>query len=142
MSVLLAKHRAVGPVLIIMLGLAGLWLGSHAQFWLGLIVFLVAFAGVMVMSHFDLRLSEQAKRSGWQSIRAHGKLRYITRQVLSGWPVLLFLLGIDLSSSYQSGKPWDPRWFATFFALMVGGSVLISLVWWYWQERKYGSVSR
>jgi len=141
MSVLLAKGRALGPVLIIMLGLLGLWLGLHSQFWLGLIVFLVAFAGVMVMSHFDLRPSEQERRSGWQSIRAHGKLRYVGRQVLQGWPVLLFLLAIDLSSTYQSGKPWDPRWFATFLALMVGGSVLISLGWWYWQERKYGSVS-
>jgi hypothetical protein len=54
---------------------------------------------------------------------------------------LLFLLAIELSSSYQSGKAWDPRWFATFFALIVGGSVLISLGWWYWQERKYRSMS-
>lgn len=134
---MLAKRRALGLVLIIMLGLVGLWLGSHSQFWLGLIVFLVAFAGVMVMSHFDVRSSEQERRSGWQSIRAHGKLRYVWRQVLSGWPVLLLLLAIDLSSSYQSGEHWDPRWFATVFALLVGGYVLISLCWWYWQERKY-----
>ena len=141
MSVLLSKSRALGPALIVMLGLLGLWLGSHSQFCLGLIAFLVAFAGVMVMSHLDLRPTEQERRSGWQSILAHGKLRYVGRQVLRGWPVLLFLLAIDLSSSYQSGQPWDPRWFATFFALMVGGSVLISLCWWYWQERKYGNVS-
>jgi hypothetical protein len=141
MSVLLSKGRALGPVLIVMLGLLGLWLGSHSQFWLGLIAFLVAFAGVVVMSHLDLRPTEQERRSGWQSIREHGKLRYVGRQVLRGWPVLLFLLAIDLSSSYQSGNPWDPRWFATFFALMVGGSVMISLGWWYWQERKYGSMS-
>jgi hypothetical protein len=142
MSVLLSKGRALGPVLIVMLGLLGLWLGSHSQFWLGLIAFLVAFVGVVVLSHLDLRASEQERRSAWQSIREHGKLRYVERQVLLGWPVLLFMLAIDLSSSYQSGKPWDPRWFATFFALMVGGSVLISLGWWYWQERKYGSMSR
>jgi uncharacterized membrane protein YhaH (DUF805 family) len=141
MSVLLSKVRALGPVIIVVLGLLGLWLGSHSQFWLGLITFLVAFAGVVVMSHLDLRPTEQERRSGWRSIREHGKLRYVGRQVLRGWPVLLFLLAIDLSSSYQSGKPWDPRWFATFFALMVGGSVLISLGWWYWQERKYGSMS-
>lgn len=142
MSALLSKRRALRPVLIVMLGLLGLWFGSHSQFWLGLIVFLVAFAGAVVISHFELRPTEQEKRSGWQRIREHGKLRYVGRQVLQGWPVLLVLLAIDLSSSYQSGKPWDPRWFATFFTLVVGGSVLIALGWWYWQERKYGSTSR
>jgi len=139
--VLLSKGRALGPVLIIMLGLFGLWLGSHSQFWLGVVVFMVAFAGVVVMSHVDLRRTEQERRSGWQCIRAHGKLRYVGRQVLQGWPVLLFLLAIDFSSSYQSGPTWNPRWFAMFFTLMVGGSILISLGWWYWQERKYGNVS-
>jgi len=138
---LLSKGRALGPVLIVMLGLLGLWLGSHSQFWLGFIVFAVAFAGAAVMSHLDLRPTEQERKRGWHRIREHGKLRYVGRQVLRGWPVLLFLLAIDLSSSYQSGKPWNPRWFATFFALMVGGLVLISLGWWYWQERKYGSRS-
>jgi drug/metabolite transporter (DMT)-like permease len=141
MSVLLSKGRALAPVLIVILGLLGLWLGSHSQFWLGIIAFLAAFAGVVVMSNFDLRSTEQERKSGWQSIREHGKLRYVGGQVLRGWPVLLFLLAIDLWSSYQSGKPWDPRWLATFFALLVGGSVLISLCWWYWQERKYGSMS-
>ncbi len=141
MSVLLAKGKAVAPVLIIMLGLLGLWLGSHSQFWLGLIAFLVAFAGVVVMSHLDLRPTELERRSGWQSIRERGKLRYVGRQVLRGWPVLLFLLAIDLLSSYQSGTPWNPRSFATFFALMVGGSLLISLGWWYWQEREYRNLS-
>jgi hypothetical protein len=141
MSVLLSKGRALGPVLIVMLGLFGLWLGSHSQFWLGLIAFLVAFAGVVVMSHLDLRPTEQERRRGWKRIREHGKLRYVGRQVLRGWPVLFFLLAIDLSSSYQSGATWNPRWFATFFTLMVGDSVLISLGWWYWQERKYGNVS-
>lgn len=141
MAVLLPKARALGPLLIVMLGLLGLWLGSHSQFWLGLIVFLVAFAGVMVMSHFDLRPTEQETRSVWQNMRADGKLRYVGGQVLRGWPAFLFLLANDLLGTYQSGKPWDPRWFATFFALMVGGSVLISLGWWYWQERKYGSAS-
>jgi hypothetical protein len=141
MSVLVSKGRALGPVVIVMLGLLGLWLGSHSQFWLGLIAFLVGFVGVVVMSHIDLRPTEQERRSGWQSIRAHGKLRYVGRQVLRGWPVLLFLLAIDLSSTFQRGKPWDPRWFGTFFALMVGGSVLIALGWWHWQERKYGSRS-
>jgi hypothetical protein len=140
-ELLLSKGRALGPLLIVMLGLLGLWLGSHSQFWLGVIVFIVAFAGVVVMSNIDLRRTEQERRSGWQSIRADGKIRYVGRQVLQGWPVLLFLLAIDLSSSYQSGKPWDPRWFVTFFALMVGGSVVISLSWWCWQERKYGGVS-
>jgi len=141
MRTLSLKGRAVGPVLIVMLGLLGLWLGSHFQFWLGLIVFVVAFIGVLVMSHLDLHPTEQERRSGWKRIREYGKLRYVGRQVLRGWPVLLFLLAIDLSSSYQSGKTWNPGWFATFFALMVGGSVLISLGWWYWQERKYGNVA-
>ncbi|MGI9164904.1 MAG: hypothetical protein ACR2G5_00695 [Pyrinomonadaceae bacterium] len=139
MSVLLSKGRALGPLLIVILGLLGLWLGSHSQFWLGLAAFLVAFAGVVVMSHLDLRPTEQERRDGWQRIREHGKLQYVGRQILRGWPVLLLLLAIDLSSSYQSGKSWDPRWSATFFGLMVGGSVLISLGWWYWHERKYGS---
>ena len=141
MSVLLSKGRALGPVLIVMLGLLGLWLGSHSQFWLGLIAFLVAFVGVVVLSHLDLRASEQERRSAWQSIREHGKLRYVGRQVLSGWPVLLFLLAIDLSSSYNSREPWTPRWFATLLGLWVGGIILLSFGWWYWQERKYGSVS-
>ena len=141
MSVLLSKFSAVGPVLIIMLGLLGLWLGSHSQFWLGLIAFLVAFAGVVVMSHLDLRPTELERRSRWQRIREQGKLRYVRRQVLRSWPGLLLLLAIDLSSTFQIGKPWDPRGFATFFALMVGGSVLISLGWWYWEERKYAGVS-
>jgi hypothetical protein len=141
MSVLLSKGRALGPLLIVMLGLLGLWLGSHSQFWLGLPVFLVAFAGFVLMSRIDLRPTEQVRRRAWQIIRERGKLRYIGRQVLRGRPALLFLLAVDLSSSYQSGKSWDPRWLATFLALMVGGSVLISLGWWYWQERKYGSRS-
>lgn len=135
------KGRALGLVLILGLGVLGVWLGSHTKFWLGLIAILVAFVGVMVMSHLDLRPTEQDRRSGWRSIRKHGKLRYVGRQMLRGWPVLLFLLVIDLSSSYQRGKHWEPRWFAIFFALMAGGSVLISLGWWYWQERKYRSVS-
>jgi hypothetical protein len=141
MSVLLSKGRALGPVVIVMLGILGLWLGSHSQFWLGLIAFLIAFAGVVVLSHLDLRASEQERRNGWKRIREHGKLRYVGRQVLGGWPVLFFLLAIDLLSAYQSGTTWNPRRFATFCALLVGGSVLISLGWWFWQERKYGQVS-
>lgn len=141
MSILSSKGRAFGPVLIVMLGLLGLWLGSHLQFWLALIVFLVAFTGALVMSHLELRPTEQERRSGWKRIREQGKFRYVGRQVLRGWPVLLVWLAIDLSSSYQGGKTWNRAWFATFFALMVGGSVLISLGWWYWQERKYGNIS-
>ena len=141
MSVLLSKGRALGPVLIVMLGLLGLWLGWHSQFWLGLIVFLVAFTGVMVMSQVELGPTEQERRSGWKRIREHGKLRYVGRQVLQGWPVLFFLLAIDLSSSYRSGATWNPRWFAALFALLVGGYVMISVGWWYWQERKYGNES-
>ena len=99
MSVLLLKVRAVGPILIVMLGLLGLWLGSHSQFWLGFIAFLVAFVGAAVMSHLDLRSTEQERRNGWKRIREHGKLRYVGRQVLRGWPVLLLLLVVDLSSS-------------------------------------------
>jgi hypothetical protein len=139
---LLTKGRALGPVLIVMLGLLGVWLGSHSQFWLGLIAFLIAFAGVVVVSHLDLRASEQERRSGWKRIREYGKLRYVRSQVFRSWPVLLFLLAIDLYGSLQNGAGWNPRWFATLFALLVGGNVLISLGWWYWQERKYGSVSQ
>jgi len=137
MSVLLSKGRAFGPVLIVMLGLLGLWLGSHSKFWLGLIAFVVAFAGVAVMSHLDLRATEQERRSGWKRIREHGKLRYVGRQVLRGLPVMFFLLALDISNTYQSG----PRFLTTFFTLLVGGNVLISLGWWYWHERKYGNVS-
>jgi hypothetical protein len=107
MSTLSSKGRAVGLALILDLGVLGVWLGSHTRFWLGLIAILVALVGVLVMSHLDLRLTEEEKRRGWQSIRNHGKLRYVGRQVLRGWPALLFLLVIDLSSSYQSGKPWS-----------------------------------
>jgi len=141
MAVLLSKGRALGPLLIVMLGLLGLWLGSHSQFWFGLIIFLVAFTGLAVMSRLDLRPTKQDRRIGWKRIQECGKLRYLGRQVLSGWPLLLFLLAIDLSGSYNSSKPWNLRWFATFFGLWVGGSVLISLGWWYWQERKYRGVS-
>jgi len=140
-SGLSSNRRALALVLIGLLGLLGLWLGSNSQFWLGLIAFLGAFAGAMRMAHLDLRPTEQERRRGWERIRQHGKLRYIGRQVLQGWPVLLFLLAIDLFSSYRSGTLWDPRWFATFLAVMFGGSVLISLGWWYWQVKKYGSGS-
>ena len=141
MSVLLSKGRALGPLLIVMLGLLGLSLGSHSQFWLGLIAFLIAFAGVVVLSHLDLRASEQERRNGWKHIREHGRIRYVGGQVVSGWPVLLFLLAIDLSASYNSREPWNPRWFATLLGLWVGGIILLSFGWWYWQERKYGSMS-
>ena len=93
------------------------------------------------MSHLDLRPTEQERRSGWKRIQQHGKLRYIGRQVLQAWPVLLVLLAMDLFSFYRTGKSWDPRWFATFLVVMVGGSVLISLGWWHWQVKKYGSDS-
>jgi hypothetical protein len=139
MSLLLSKGRALGPLLIVMLGLLGLWLGSRSQFWLGLTAFLVAFAGFVVMSHLDLRGTEQERRNGWKRIREDGKIRYVGRQVLSGWPALLFLLAIDLSSSYNSREPWTPRWFATLLGLWVGGIILLSFGWWYWQERKYGN---
>ncbi|HYJ88752.1 MAG TPA: hypothetical protein VEW46_21990 [Pyrinomonadaceae bacterium] len=110
-------------VLIGLLGLLGLWLGSHSQFWFGLIAFQGAFALVVVMAHLDLRATEQERRHGWERIQQQGKLRYVGRQVLQGWPVLLVLLAINLSSYYRSGEFWDPRWFATFLAVMVGGSV-------------------
>ncbi len=138
---MLSKGRVLGPALIVMLGLLGLWFGSYSQFWLGLIAFFLAFAGLVVMSHLDLRSSELERRNGWKRIREQGKLRYLGRQVLRGWPVLFFLLVIDLSSSYRSGTTWNPRWFFTFCALMVGGSVVISLGLWFWQERKYGNMS-
>jgi hypothetical protein len=141
MTVLSSKGRALGPSLIVMLGLLGLWLGSRLQFWLGLIVFLIAAAGLVVMFHRDLRPTAQEQRVRWKHIREYGKLRYVGRQVLSGWPLLLFLLAIDLSYSYNSRGPWNPRWFATLFGLWVGGIVLLSLGWWYWQQRKYGNVS-
>jgi hypothetical protein len=141
MPVLLSKGRALGPLLIVMLGLLGLWLGSHLQFWLGLTAFLVAFAGFVVMSHLDLRGTERERRNGWKRIRGDGKIRYVGRQVLSGWPVLLFLLAIDLSSSYNSREPWNPRWFATLLGLWVGGIILLSFGWWYWQERRWGNDS-
>jgi hypothetical protein len=124
-----------------MLGFLGLWLGSRSQFWLGLTVFLFALAGVVVMSHLDLRATEQERRIRWKRIREYGKLRYVVHQVLRGWPVILFLLALDLSNTYQSGERWNPRFLTTFFAFLVGGNVLISLGWWYWQERKYGNVS-
>ena len=141
MSGLSSNSRALALILIGLLGLLGLWLGAHSQFWFGLIAFLGAFAGAAVMAHLDLRLTEQERRNGWKRIRQHGKLRYIAQQVLQGWPVLLFLLAIDLFSSYRSGTSWNPRWFATFVAVMVGGSVLISLGWWHLQVKKYGSDS-
>lgn len=141
MSVLVSKRRVLGPVLIIMLGLLGLWLGSHSQFWLGLTVFLAAFAGLVVMSHLDLRPTEQERRSRWRRIREKGKLRYVGLQVLRGAPIMLFQLVIELGGSYQSGTPWNPLGFATFCALLIGGLVLISLGWWTWQERKFGSAS-
>lgn len=141
MALTSSTARAFGPALIIVLGLVGLWLGSHLQFWLGLIAFLIAFVGFVAMSHLDLRPTEEARRSRWKRIREYGKLRYVRSQVFRSWPVLIFLLALDLSSSYQSGKPWNPRWFATFFVLLAGGNVLISLGWWSWQERKYGKVS-
>src|SRR5882762_1469570 len=115
MSVLLSKGRAFGPVLIVMLGLLGLWLGSHSKFWPGLIAFVGAFAGVAGISHLDLRATEEERRSGWKRIREHGKLRYVGRQVLRGWPVMFFLLALDISNTYQRG----PRFLTTFFTLLV-----------------------
>ncbi len=135
MLVLSSKGRTLGPILVVILGFLGLWLGSHFQFWLGFMVFLVAAAVFVVMSHRDLQPTEPERRIGWQRIREYGKLRYVGRQILVGVPFLLFLLAIDLFGPSQSDKGWNPRWFATLSALMIGGTVMLSL--WYWQERRY-----
>ena len=124
-----------------MLGLLGLWLGSHLQFWLGLIVFLGATTGFVVMFHRDLHLTEQERRMGWKRVEDKGKLRFVIRQVLLSELALLPLLAADLLNSYRNGASWNPRWFLTMCALMAGCIALSSLAWWYVQERRYGKAA-
>jgi drug/metabolite transporter (DMT)-like permease len=139
MSDLSSKSRTLGQILIVILGLLGLWLGSHLQFWLGLIMFLGAAACFVVLFRRDLRPTEQERRIGWKRAEAKGKFRFVARQVLLSELALLPLLAADLFNSYRNRELWNPRWLLTMCALMAGGSVLSSLVWWYFQERRYGN---
>src|SRR5207244_10436084 len=113
------KSRTLTSMSIVIVGLFGVWIGSQTdvsedlRFWVGLTVFIIAFAGLIVMSRRDLRPSEQDKMIEWQQIKARGRARYVLIQILLSqvvWlPVLFgYLFGIFTTRTWRSmsSPPW------------------------------------
>jgi hypothetical protein len=140
-------NLAISYLLIITMGILGLWLGSvsvdsgDVRRWIGLMLLLCAVGGLVLVYRRDLRLSAKEKELEWQRIKSMGKVRYVVGQVLLSQLVWLPLLIGRLFEIYKYGT-WSsaslpPWWWVVLAALGAPLAFIYSMSWWHRQERKY-----
>ena len=145
MKMMSRRNLAFAYIIIVTLGILGVWLGSVAadsgdiRRWLGLTMLLGAVCGLVVIYRRDLRPSEREKEIEWQRIRARGKLWFVLMQVLLSQVVWFPILFSGAYEFYKT-RTWSaltlPPWW--WFGLAVMGAVfnlIWSLTWWQRQER-------
>ena len=151
MKVMSRTSLAFSYLVIVTLGLLGVWLGSLAvdagdiRRWLGLVMLLGAVFGLVVIYRRDLRLSEREQEIQWQRIKARGKFRFVLRQVLLSqvvWFPMVFGGAYQLYRTRTWGALTLPPWW--WFVLAAIGAVFSfvwSLTWWQRQGRVHADAS-
>ena len=149
MKVMSRKSLAFSYLIIVTLGILGVWLGSLAvdsgdiRRWLGLVMLLGAVFGLVVIYRWDLRPSEHEQETHWQRIKARGKFRFVLGQVLWSqvvWFPVLFGGAYQLYRTRTWGALTLPPWW--WFVLAAIGaffSLVWSLSWWQRQGRVHAN---
>jgi len=140
-------NLAIGYLLIVTLGILGVWFGSVSvdsgdfRRWLGLTLLLGAAVGLVFMYQRDLRPSQQEKWVEWQRIKAKGKARYVLAQMFWTQVVWLPIFLGSLFEIYKNGPGHPlllPPWWWVVLAIMGAPFAFVySVVWWRRQERNY-----
>jgi hypothetical protein len=149
MKVMSRTRLAFAYLIIVTLGILGVWLGSLAvdsgdvRRWLGLTMLLGAVFGLVVIYRRDLRPSEREKEIEWQRIRARGTLRFVLTQVLLSQIVWFPMICGGAYELYKtptwSALTLPPWWWFALAAIGAVFSFVWSLTWWQRQGRLQAS---
>ena len=102
-------NLAIAYLLIVILGIIGVWFGSVAfdsgdfRRSLGFTLLIGAAVGLVIVYRRDLHPSQQEKRIQWQRIKAKGKVRYVLAQILWTQVVWLPIFLGGLLEIYKNG---------------------------------------